>query len=183
MITIWQRDSPKLPGDIMEELSNKIKELNELKNKYKKRDDIISKKEAEMVKEKQQILSRIKEDTEPFHQDPVFRGPGNEGAEMVKEEQQILSRIKEVEKSLPSLGSEIEDTEPFYQDPIFRRPGNEERYFLLATQGAIRVRVYKGDEITAVKDPEKYNLSILRPLNERFKKFVDVIIKKAREAL
>ncbi len=120
----------------MEELSNKIKELGELKNKYKKRDDIISKKEAEIVKEEQQRLSRIKEDTEPFHQDPVFRGPGN-----------------------------------------------EERYFLLATQGAIRVRVYKGDEITAVKDPEKYNLSILRPLNERFKKFVDVIIKKAREAL
>jgi hypothetical protein len=149
MITIWQRDSPKLPGDIMVELSNKIKELDELKNEYKKRDDIISKKEAEMV----------------------------------KEEQQILSRIKEVEKSLPSLGSEIEDTEPFYQDPIFRRPGNEERYFLLATQGAIRVRIYKGDEITAVKDPEKYDLSILRPLNERFPKFVDVIIKKAREAL
>jgi hypothetical protein len=137
----------------MEQLSNKIKELNELTNEYKNRDEIISKKKAETAKEGE------------------------------NEERQILSHIRDVEKSLPSTGFEIEDTEPFFQDPAFKRPGNKERYFLVATQRAIRVRVYKGDTIKDVKPPEEYNLSILRPLNERFPKFVDVIIKKAREAL
>lgn len=54
---------------------------------------------------------------------------------------------------------------------------------MLATQGAIRVRVYKDDKIKEVNNPGEYNLLVLRPLEERFLKFVDVIIEKLRSAL
>ena len=137
-----------------DDLGNKIKKLKELQAEYKKKNDT------------------------------VLRAAKESDAKIVEEEKKIMSQIKEVQEALPSTGIEIEDGEPFFKDPFLKRPGNEERYFLVKTaDDAIRVRVYKGDKIKSMRDPVEFSLSILRPLNDRLPKFIDVVYEKAKNAL
>ena len=160
----------------MDDLTDKLEELKGLRNDYKKWKESL---------EKATILD-------------------------LEEAKKILSRIKEVEMALPTGGFAIRDAESFFErelpedlQPYGIRYSTHEtilgfrfrdskawlkkhrlRYFLLKTEtNEIRVQVYEGEERRGVDDPKKCDISILRPLNERLPKFVDVVIAKTRDAI